>query len=464
MFRAHTLTPPTPFRIIVALKISVSGIRGVIGDGLDAESVTRFAAAYGSWLAPGAVVVARDSRPSGPMLVHAVTAALLSTGHDVVDAGLLTTPSTEMLVQETDAVGGIIVTASHNSVAWNALKLLRGDGLFLSAEDMSAVQAAAEGESRAHRGALALGTRRTDERGEQLHLHAILASPFLDLAAIRQARLKVVVDAVEGAGGRALPALLQLLGVECIAMYCGSSGIFPHDPEPRPEHLVELAERVREEGADLGLAVDPDVDRLALVDRGGIAISEESTLGIAADFVLGQRTGPMVVNLSTTMALDAVARRHGVRLERTPVGEANVVARMLQIGAVIGGEGNGGVILPSLHPGRDALLGAALVLAAVAARGSLRACLERLPPAHMQKDKLELTSRIDSPQLWERALAQVGRGGSLDRSDGLKYALADRWIHLRRSNTEPALRIIAEAPDAETAKAMIEQVRKALEA
>lgn len=447
----------------MTLKVSVSGIRGVVGESLDAESITRWASAFGTWLPAGPVVVARDSRPSGPMLATAVHAALMSTGHDVVDAGLLTTPSTEMLVQETDAIGGVIVTASHNPVQWNALKLLRGDGLFLDAQQIGAVTRLGESERRAHRGALELGSLRTRDDGEELHLRAILAlTELIDVGAIRSAGLHVVVDAVEGAGGRILPELLRRLGVRVDTLYCGCTGRFPRDPEPRADHLHELADAVRTSGADLGLAVDPDVDRLALVDRGGKLLSEELTLAVAADHVLARLRGPVVVNLSTTLAMDHVARRHGVTLSRTPVGEANVVARMLEVGAAIGGEGNGGVILPRLHAGRDAVLGAALVLAAVAARGSLAACLEDLPPAAMFKDKIDLTGPLDDPERWRAATAALGSGGSFDESDGIRYALADRWVHLRRSNTEPVLRIIAEAGSEAEAAEVVRAVRAAI--
>ncbi|HKK70727.1 MAG TPA: phosphoglucosamine mutase [Candidatus Krumholzibacteria bacterium] len=443
----------------MTLKVSVSGVRGVVGESLDAESLVRWAAAFGEWLPEGPVVVARDSRPSGPMVVAAVTAGLTSTGHDVIDAGMLTTPSTEMVVQESDAIGGVIVTASHNPVEWNALKLLRGDGLFLTAAEVDAVIERERAASRRHVRAVDTGQVRTRDDGQALHLDAILASDLIDVGTIRSRGLRVVVDAVEGAGGEILPALLDRLGVEYECLYCGCTGMFPRDPEPRADHLGELADRVRESGADLGLAVDPDVDRLALVDRGGVLLSEELTLAVAADHVLAQSPGPVVVNLSTTLALDAVAKRHGVQIHRAPVGEANVVARMLEVGARIGGEGNGGVILPALHAGRDAVLGAALVLAAVAARGSLGACLEVLPAASMVKDKLTLDETIDHPEEWRRAAGTLGPNGQWDESDGIRYALRDRWVHLRRSNTEPVLRIIAEAPSVDEARAVVDTVR-----
>jgi phosphomannomutase len=445
----------------MSLKVSVSGIRGVIGSALDAESLVRWASAFGQWLPEGPVVVARDSRPSGPMVVAAVQAGLMSTGHDVIDAGLATTPTTEMLVQESSAVGGVIVTASHNPVEWNALKLLSADGLFLSAEAIDALVRLESAAGRDHRIAVETGQLSARDDADALHLSAILE--LIDVDAIRAAGLHVVFDAVEGAGGHIVPQLLDLLGVSHDDLYCGCSGHFPRDPEPRADHLGELAAKVADSGADLGLAVDPDVDRLAMIDRGGIALSEELTLAVVADHVLEKTPGPMVVNLSTTLAIDGVAERHGIELFRTPVGEANVVAGMLERGAVIGGEGNGGVIYPALHPGRDAVLGVALVLSAVAARGSLRACLDRLPAAAMAKAKFDLTPEIDDPSRWRSAAQCLGEGGVFDESDGVRYALADRWVHLRRSNTEPVLRIITEAGTEEVAQALVETVRAALD-
>ncbi len=447
----------------MVLKVSVSGIRGVIGETLDAESISRWASAFGNWLPEGPVVLTRDSRPSGPMVEAAVEAALRSTGHDVVRGGLLSTPASEYLVQETDAVGGVIVTASHNPVQWNALKLVRGDGLFLDADQVDELRTLHDASQRKHRRALDLGGLREDLRGESLHRQAILEMKEIDVAAIADRKIRVVVDAVEGAGGHALPALLESLGAEVHRLHCGCTGHFPHDPEPRPENLGELIAAVAALDADLGMAVDPDVDRLALVDRGGVALSEELTLAVATDFVLERTPGPVVVNLSTTMALDRVAERHGVEIFRAPVGEANVVAEMMARGAVIGGEGNGGVIFPALHPGRDAPLGAALVLAAVAHRGSLRQCLDRFPNAEMVKVKLPLDQKNDDPALWKRAAASIGESGSWNERDGIRYDLGDRWVHLRRSNTENALRIIAEAPDAAEATAIIDRVRQAMQ-
>ena len=442
----------------MVLRVSVSGVRGVIGDGLDAVSAARWAAAFGAWLRPGPVVVGRDSRPSGPVIRDAVCAALASTGHDVRDLGIATTPTTEMAVQETDAVGGVIITASHNPQQWNALKFLDGRGLFLDADQNAAVQArlaAGDGHvawDRLGRIAHATGA---DER----HLDAILRLPWLDRGRIAARRLHAVVDAVEGAGGQIVPALCERLGVRCTPLGCGLSGHFPHDPEPTPAHLVELRERVQATGADLGFAVDPDVDRLALVADGGRALSEELTLALAVGFVLGHEPGDVAVNLSTTRLIEEVARRHGGRVHRTPVGEANVVATLLRERCVVGGEGNGGVIYPALHPGRDALVGIAMILQLVAERAQpLSALATALPPVAMVKDKVAAGALPGTAALRER-LRALGPG-DIDDRDGLKWTGREAWVHVRPSNTEPAVRIIAEAADEAAARALIARVRQ----
>ena len=370
------------------LQVSVSGVRGILGDGLDAVVAARWAAAFGAWLPPGPVVVGRDTRPSGPMVCHAVAAALASTGHDVRDLGVATTPTTELAVQESDAVGGVIITASHNPQPWNALKFLEGRGLFLTAAQNRELRARLEAGT-GHVAWDRLGAFTAVSGADERHIAAILALPWLDRERIARRRLRVVVDAVEGAGGAIVPALLAALGVACVPLHCGLTGRFPHEPEPTPANLRGLAEAVRRERADLGFAVDPDVDRLALVAGDGEALSEELTLVLAIDFLLGREPGPVVVNLSTTRLIETAAARHGVAVSRTPVGEANVVEAMLAGGAVIGGEGNGGVIYPALHPGRDALAGIAMILQSLAERGgSLRDLAAGFPPVAMLKDKL----------------------------------------------------------------------------
>jgi len=437
----------------VVLRISVSGIRGVIGDGLDAVVAARWAAALGAWLPPGPVVVGRDTRPSGPMLLRAVESALVSTGHDVVDIGVASTPTTEMAVQESNAVGGVIITASHNPQPWNALKLLDGDGLFLTAADNDALLEHLEAQD-GHVAWDRLGRVSGREGAERRHLEAILALPWLDRDRIAARGFKVAVDAVEGAGGRIVPALLESLGVACVPLHCGLSGIFPHPPEPTPAHLAELGEAVLSSGADLGFAVDPDVDRLVMVDGTGKLLSEELTLAVAVDFLLGREPGPVVVNLSTTGLIEILAEKHGQSASRTPVGEANVVAEMLASGAVIGGEGNGGVIYPALHPGRDALVGIAMVLQHLADTGQgLDAIVAGYPPVAMIKDKFDQVSPFATDTIKER-LQTLGEG-DIDDSDGVRWSGACGWVHMRPSNTEPIVRVIAEASTEEAARDLV---------
>lgn len=445
----------------MSLKVSVSGIRGILGEEFNAEVVARWASAFGTWLPAGPVVVGRDSRPSGPMLLHAVKAALTSTGHDVVDIGLATTPTTELAVQETDAVGGIILTASHNPQQWNALKLLDHTGLFLNAAQNAELAAVFE-RGAAHVAWDRLGAVSEDGAADARHLDMLLALPWLDAGRIRARGLTAAVDAVEGAGGRIVPALLERLGVACVPLHCGCSGHFPHPPEPTPAHLAELGAAVRDRGCDLGFAVDPDVDRLVLVDAAGTVLSEELTLAVCVDFLLGVEPGSVAVNLSTTGLIETVAARHGAAVSRTPVGEANVVATMLAEGAVIGGEGNGGVIYPALHAGRDALVGIAMVLQMLADReAGLAEVIAGYPPVAMVKDKFGQEGPFVAEEVRD-ALAGLG-AGALDDRDGVRWAGESGWVHVRPSNTEPIVRVIAEAPTEDEARALVERTRARLQ-
>lgn len=441
------------------LRVSVSGIRGIVGDGLDAVVVSRWASAFGAWLDPGPVVVGRDPRPSGPMVFQAVAAALASTGHEVRDIGLATTPTVEMVVQESDAVGGVIITASHNPQQWNALKFLQRDGLFLTAAENADLRKRYESGT-GHVGWDELGAVVAAPGADDLHLDAIGELPWLDVGRIGELKLHAVLDAVEGAGGEIVPRLLEKLGVRCTRLHCGMSGNFPHDPEPTPAHLQELVAAVVEQGADLGFAVDPDVDRLALVDGSGRALSEEMTLVLAMDFLLGKTPGPVAVNLSTTGLIEEVADRHGVPAFRTPVGEANVVETMLEKGCILGGEGNGGVIYPTLHAGRDALVGIAMICQALAESGrSLAEAADEFPPVVMVKTKFGADELPAGDDL-AAALTALGPG-ELDRRDGIKWTGESAWVHVRGSNTEPVVRIIAEAQTEQAARDLIERVRGA---
>jgi phosphomannomutase len=453
------------------LRVSVSGVRGIVGDGLDAVVAARWASAFGMWLPDGPVVVGRDTRPSGPMIAHAVAAGLMSTGHPVWDIGVATTPTCEVAVAGSEAVGGVIVTASHNPQPWNALKFVQAEGLFLTRDQNAALgkleqrlrMVGPEGLQKdrpAHRRWDALGTWQPRQGADRQHLDSILQLPWLDRERIGRRSLHAVVDAVEGAGGRILPQLLSALGVRCTPLFCDLTGLFPHDPEPTPANLTALCARVTEVGADLGLAVDPDGDRLALVDGAGRALSEELTLVLAVDFLLGHQKGPVVVNLSTTRLIDEVAGRHGAAVSRTPVGEANVVETMLVQQAVIGGEGNGGVIYPAVHAGRDALVGVAMILQAMAQRSSTLAELaDELPPVAMVKEKAG-AEELPSGDDLAATLTRLGPG-TLDNRDGLKWTGQHGWVHVRPSNTEPIVRIIAEAATASQARELIARVRAA---
>jgi phosphomannomutase len=450
------MQPPSP-----VLMTSVSGIRGIVGAGLDAEVACRMAAAFGTWAPSGAVVVGRDSRLTGPMLLHAVAAGLLSTGHDVIDLGVATTPTTEIMVTTHGAAGGIILTASHNPEPWNALKLLDREGLFLSAEAGSTVLELARTGKARHRTWEEMGALREDGAAAEVHIRSILEMPWLDRARIGARELHVVIDCCNGAGGVVAPELLRRLGARVTELYCEPTGRFGRRPEPTPAHLQELGERVRAEEADLGFATDPDADRLGVVTHAGVALLEEYTLVLAADHYLRHRRGPVVVNLSTTRAMDDLCARHGVPLHRTPVGEANVVAQMRRVGAVIGGEGNGGVILPELHPGRDALVGMALILQSLAETGSsLQELHAALPHYHMVKRSLELARPLQDGDIVE--LARREFGGALDTRDGVKVQLPEGWLHLRRSNTEPIVRAIAESEDADQAETLVQRALRQL--
>ena len=453
------------------LMVSVSGVRGRVGEALTPEVVTSFAAAFGAWAtsragglnagAP-AIVVGRDSRVSGPMFHRAVLAALESVGCRVIDVGLTTTPSCQLAVEHHHAAGGLMISASHNPIEWNALKFIGPSGLFLSAEDGAAMRAlAARGFPRATWDRL--GTIESDGEAIARHLDLVLALPFLDVAAIRARRFKVALDCVRGAGGAIMPALLERLGCEVAAIHLETDGRFPHAPEPVAENLGDLEALVRRSGADLGFAVDPDVDRLALVSEEGRAVGEDWTLALAARVVLEHRAGPVVTNLSTSRIVEDVAQAAGRRVVRAPVGEVNVAMRMRAEGAAVGGEGNGGVILPELHLGRDAPVGAALILQLLAsARRPLSAIVGDYPRYVIVKDKL------DRPEASLAAVYDSLRAAfpdaEADTQDGLRLSWPNRWVHVRPSGTEPIVRVIAEAPTADQAQDLIARCRAPLDA
>jgi phosphomannomutase len=459
------------------LMISVSGMRGHVGTDLTPELVARHAAALGAWArAQGRplVVLGRDARTSGRMFAHAATAGLMSVGADVIDLGIVPTPTTQLAVEHHRAGAGLILTASHNPIEWNALKLVGPDGIFLDAAAGAAVRALADaGPARA--GWDGIGRVREDPDAVARHLDAILALPVIDVAAIRRRGFHVALDCVRGAGGVAIPPLLERLGVRVSGIHLETDGRFPHPPEPVPENLGDLERLVRESGADLGLAVDPDVDRLALVDETGTAVGEDYTLALAVRAVLGQGgrgleragaggrgdAGPaVVVNLSTSLVVEDAARDYAARFVRAPVGEANVARAIRDEAALIGGEGNGGVILPALHIGRDAPLGVALILHYLAKLGvSLSSVVAASPRYVILKAKGPRGPELGP--LYDRLRRRFPEADA-DSRDGLRLAWPDRWLHVRPSGTEPIVRLIAEAPTAADAEALVSAAREPL--
>ncbi|NUO40112.1 MAG: phosphoglucosamine mutase [Gemmatimonadaceae bacterium] len=448
------------------LMVSVSGIRGRVGEALTPEVVARYAAAFGAWsIGRGGsrqVVVGRDSRVSGPMFHRIVVGTLQLVGCDVIDIGLTTTPGCQLAVEHHHAAGGLMLSASHNPIEWNALKLIGSSGLFLEAAEGAAMRALVE-QGTPHASWDRIGKVIEDTGVAARHVDAVLKIPYIDVPGIRARRFKVALDCVRGAGATVMPLLLERLGCEVVAINMEPDGRFPREPEPIPENLGELERLVRESGADVGLAVDPDVDRLALVADGGRAIGEDYTLALAARLVLRHRRGALVTNLSTSLVVEDAGRTAGVEAVRAPVGEVNVAVRMRELGAAIGGEGNGGVILPEVHLGRDAPIGAALVLQLLLEeKRPLSAIVGSLPRYVIVKDKLPRpNASLDAVY---GALRSAFPDGVADVQDGLRLAWADRWVHVRPSGTEPIVRVIAEAPDEAAARELVRRSRAPLDA
>jgi phosphomannomutase len=455
------------------LMISVSGMRGIVGKDLTPELVARHAAALGAWARASGkplVVLGRDARTSGPMFARAATAGLMSVGVDVIDVGIAPTPTVQLAVEYHHAGAGLILTASHNPIEWNALKLVGPDGVFLDGEAGAQVRALAEA-GPARTGWEGVGGVREDREAIARHLEQVLALPQIDVAAIRAKRFTVALDCVRGAGGTAIPPLLERLGCTVRAINTETDGRFPHPPEPLPENLGDLSRLVRESGAAVGFAVDPDVDRLALVDEAGEPIGEDYTLALAVRAVLGSEWSrtvvrlhqppepPVVVaNLSTSLVVEDAARMGGARFVRAPVGEANVARVIRDEGAIIGGEGNGGVILPMLHIGRDAPVGVALILHLLAASGHTVSDLVGGQPRY-RIVKAKAQRGNDLAQFYARLRQRFSDAG-IDFRDGLRLAWSDRWLHVRPSGTEPIVRFIAEAPTTAEAEGLVSACRE----
>jgi len=438
----------------VALIKSISGIRGTIGgkpgDTLSPLDVVKFTAAFGSWLIENTglhkVVIGRDGRISGPMVSNIVSQTLMSLGMDVIDLGLSTTPTVELAVIGEKAAGGIIITASHNPKEWNALKLLNCKGEFISGDDGVAVLQKADKENFHFAAVEKIGKYSTNQTYMQKHIDQILALDLVDTKKIAAANLKIVVDAINSTGAIFVPALLRAMGVEDIIILNGEvDGKFAHNPEPLPQNLSQLANEVNRSGADLGIAVDPDVDRLVLVCEDGSMFGEEYTLVAVADYVLSKRKGNTVSNLSSSRALKDITVKHGGEYFPSAVGEVNVVKKMKEVNAVIGGEGNGGIILPDLHYGRDALVGIALFLTHLANTGkSVKQLRGSYPDYFIIKNKMELQHGLDLNSIFEK-IRKKYKSHPVNTEDGLRIEFENDWVHLRSSNTEPIIRIIAES-------------------
>lgn len=453
----------------MAILKTISGIRGTIGgkqdEGLTPFDVVKFATAYAFWLKntgnKGAIVVGRDARISGEMVNHLVVGALMGSGFDVVDLGLSTTPTVEMAVTDFKASGGIILTASHNPKQWNALKLLNSKGEFISADDGQKILDIAENLDGYEFPDVENIGKYTFSHYREKHIDHILKLPLVDVEAIRKANFKVVVDAVNSSGGIFVPLLLKALGVtDIIELNCEPTGLFAHNPEPLPENLASLSNLVLREGADLGISVDPDVDRLALVSEDGEMFGEEYTLVAVADYILQHTKGSAVSNLSSTIALKDICEKHGTVYHPSAVGEVNVVEKMKECNAVIGGEGNGGIIYPELHYGRDALAGIALFLTHLAKYGKSMSMLRASYPNYeIVKDKLPLDPKTDVDAI----LLEIEKkytNFEINTVDGLKIIMPDGWVMIRKSNTEPIVRVYAESTSRNIALNIVKQIKE----
>jgi len=450
----------------MSLIVSISGIRGVVGTSLTPEMIVKYAAGYADYCRRGPVVVGRDGRITGTSIASLVSGTLLQMGCDVIDLGICPTPTVALAVERLNAAGGISITASHNPMVWNGMKFFAPDGMFLDAEQNRQFWSIADTPGREYTPWDRQGQYLRNERFIEEHLDAALGIPFIDQEAIRRRRFRVVLDCVNASGGVIVPKLLRRLGCEVIALNCDLDGVFAHTPEPLPENLGDLCKQVSSNAADLGIAVDPDSDRLVLIREDGEPYGEEYTIASCVEIVLrkdsfspGQADAEpsVAVNLSTTRAVDDIARAHGARVFRTPVGEINVAKKMKEVGAVIGGEGSGGVIYPRVHAGRDALVGIALVLQFLAEfDGPLSKLKASLPQYSITKGRVELGS-LDPDAILAALAKRHQSEGRINTEDGLKIDFPSSWVHLRKSNTEPILRIIAEATDKQEADALVRQ-------
>ena len=446
---------------------SISGIRGTIGgevgDALTPLDIVRFTASYAAFIRKeysnsNTIIIGRDARISGEMVSNIVTGTLMGCGFDVLDVGLSTTPTIEVAVRLHKSAGGIILTASHNPKQWNALKLLNAKGEFLSAADGENILALAENDDFSFTEVDDLGSYTFDDSFNEKHIEEVLKLDLVDVDLVKSAGFKVVVDAVNSTGGFMVPNLLEKMGVECVKLFCDPNGQFPHNPEPLPENLTEISKLVVSEKADFGIVVDPDVDRLAMVCEDGTMFGEEYTLVTVAVFVLSKTSGNTVSNLSSTRALSDITNKHKGSYEASAVGEVNVVEKMKATNAIIGGEGNGGVIYPEMHYGRDSLIGIALFLTQLAEREiSARTLRDSYPNYFISKNKMKLTPEIDLNFIFT-ALKEKFKHERITIIDGLKIDFKEGWVHLRKSNTEPIIRIYSESKGEDKANALAENM------
>ena len=450
---------------------SISGIRGTIGgntgDTLNPLDIVKFTSAYATFIAENGgkrrIVVGRDARISGEMVRSVVSGTLLGMGFDVIDLGLATTPTTELAVRHHNADGGIIITASHNPTQWNALKLLNAQGEFLTAADGARVLEIAESEAFVYADVEHLGTYATDPDFDSRHIADVLALNLVNVEAVKARRFRVCVDAINSVGGIILPRLLDALGVEYTVLNAEPTGRFAHNPEPLERNLQGIMDEIRKGGYDLGIVVDPDVDRLAFISEDGTMFGEEYTLVSVADYILSHTPGNTVSNLSSTRALRDVTLRHGGKYFASAVGEVNVTTKMKEAGAVIGGEGNGGVIYPESHYGRDALVGIALFLSLLAERGlTLTQLRATLPTYFIAKNRIDLTPSTDIDSILAR-VKEMYADEQVTDIDGVKIDFADKWVHLRKSNTEPIIRVYSEASSMEEADALGKKLMRVVE-
>ncbi|MHB2149381.1 phosphoglucosamine mutase [Calditrichota bacterium LG25] len=441
------------------LMVSISGLRGEIGSTLTPEVIVRYTQAFAKYVNGGKVVLGRDSRVSGPFIAELVRGTLVASGCQVIDIDIVPTPTVQLEIEHHQAAGGIAITASHNPIQWNGLKFMGADGRFLPPAAAEQVYRLADQNKKQLQTWDKLGNVVFDDRAIERHIKKVLSISFIDVEAIKKRRFKVAVDTVNGAGGRIIPQLLEALGCQVIAINQEANGRFAHTPEPLPENLVQLCEAVRENQADLGFAVDPDVDRCAIVDNEGNPIGEEYTLAIAANLVFSKQLGRMVVNMSTSRASEDIARYYNGMFVRSKVGEINVAEKMKEIDALIGGEGNGGVILPEVHLGRDAPVAVALTLQALLEHGgTMKELKASLPQYEMVKKKVSIEG-LNPDEIIERLIEKY-KDQEINTLDGLKIDFDDCWVHLRKSNTEPIMRVIAEAPTLKEAEELADRFMK----